>query len=416
MRTAFASCGAVLAISRIETTLSIPLTLFRLLTSDQAEWRGPDGAVQRGPLADLVGHAAGAQLLLIAPGEAVTLHRVPLPSQKRSTWARAVPYALEDQVAEDLETLHFAFSALADGAYLPVAVVAHDALRGWLNRCDQAGIAPVAVIPEPLLLPWRDGDWSVWLEPHRAVVRTGRWEGFAAERDLLELLLNQALVEASDAKPQRLRVWGGSPPTLAEADWELHREEGPTEPLQWLATVYQPTQVINLLQGVYSRQAHWGRWLRPWKAAAALAGVWLLIQGIAQVHEHWSLQRELATLRAEIEQAFKDAVPSATRIVNPRVQLETRLRELRPASTSSGAFLELLSHGGQPLAGFPAVTLRGFSYRDGQLDLDLQGGDPAVLDQLRQQLNQQTGVQAEVRTTQREGQIDSKVTLKRARS
>ena len=142
----------------------------------------------------------------------------------------------------------------------------------------------------------------------------------------------------------------------------------------------------------------------------------MLIQGIAQLYEYRSLQREQVSLRTEIEQVFKDAVPGATRIVNPRVQLETRLRELRPASASSGGFLELLARGGQPLTQFSAVTLRSFSYRDGQLDLDVQGGDPAVLDQLRQQFNQQTGVQAEVRTTQREGQIDSKVTLKKARS
>jgi type II secretory pathway component PulL len=62
------------------------------------------------------------------------------------------------------------------------------------------------------------------------------------------------------------------------------------------------------------------------------------------------------------------------------------------------------------------VTLRGFSYRDGQLDLDLEGGSPAVLDQLRQTLSQQPGLQSDVRTLQRDGRVESKVTLKRAAS
>ncbi|NJM13673.1 MAG: hypothetical protein HC889_19065, partial [Synechococcaceae cyanobacterium SM1_2_3] len=239
--------------------MPIPLTFFRLLTADQAEWLDADGSIQRGPLTDLAPQASGASLILIAPGEAVTLHRALLPSPKRSTWARAIPYALEDQVAEDIETLHFALSALPDGAHLPAAVVAHDALRGWLDRCNQAGLTPTAIVPEPLLLPWREGEWSVLLEPQRVVVRTGSWEGFATERDLLELLLNQALVEAGDAKPQRLRVWGGTLSPLAATDVELLREDGPPEPLQWLASSYLPTKVINLLQGAYSRQAHWGR-------------------------------------------------------------------------------------------------------------------------------------------------------------
>ena len=416
MKMAFVSCDATSAI-RIETTLPIPFCFFRFLAPDQAEWLSAAGAVQRGALAELAAQATGARLLLIAPGEAIALHRIPLPSRKRSTWARAAPYALEDQVVEDIETLHFALADRPEDGRLAVAVVNRDTLRGWLDACAGAGLVPAAIIPEPLLLPWQEGDWSVLLEKRRAVARTGRWDGFASEQDLLDLLLNQAMAETDAARPQRLRVWGHPSPTFIEIGLEPCIEDSAPEPLQVFASAYQPAAVINLLQGAYSPQAHWGRWLRPWRAAAALAGAWLLVQCLGLAHDYWSLRREQTALRAVMEQVYKEAVPGATRIVNPRVQLETRLRELRPASASgSGAFLELLYRGGQPLASFPDITLRGFSYREGQLDLDLEGGSPAVLDQLRQKLNQQPGLQIEVRTTQREGRMESKVTLKKAPS
>jgi general secretion pathway protein L len=401
---------------RIETNLPASLCFFRLLAPDQAEWLCPNSAPRRGALSELAEQTTGVRLLLIAPGEAISLHRIALPSRKRSTWARVAPYALEDQVVEDIEALHFALAALADGDRLAVAVVGREALRGWLDVCAGVGVVPAAVIPEPLLLPWQEGDLSILLEERRAVVRTGRWDGFATERDLLELLLSQALAEAGDARPQRLRVWGHPPPTMAQSELEPRIEDSAPEPLQVFAGAYQPAATINLLQGDYSQRAPWGPWLRPWRAATALAGAWLLVSGIGLAHEYWSLRREQATLRTAMEQVYKDAVPGATRIVNPRVQLETRLRELRPTSASSGAFLELLHRGGQALPGFPGVTLRGFSYRDGQLDLDLEGGSPAVLDQLRQKLNEQTGLQVDMRTTQREGQVESKVTLKRTPS
>ena len=393
-----------------------PLCFFRFPTPDVVEWLRADSAIQRGSWAELAEQTIGSRLLLIAPGEAITLHQVPLPSRKRSTWARAVPYALEDQVVEDIETLHFALASAPDGDFLPVAVVSRDTLRGWLDACAQASLVPAAILPEPLLLPWQEGDWSLLLDGQRAVVRTGRWDGFATEQGLLELLLNQALVDAGDARPQRLRVWGHPPPALAEIGLDPLIEDSAPEPLSVLASAYQPLAMINLLQGGYSPRAHWGRWLRPWRAAAALAGLWLLVQGVSQMHEYWSLRREQVALRAAMEQVYKEAVPGATRIVNPKVQLETRLRELRPTSASSGAFLELLYRGGQPLVSFTDVTLRGLSYRDGQLDLDLQGGNPEVLDQLQQKLNQQPGLQVEMRTTQREGQVESKVTLKRTTS
>ncbi|MFZ4790190.1 MAG: type II secretion system protein GspL [Candidatus Competibacteraceae bacterium] len=390
-----------------------PLGLFRVLSPDQAEWLRPDGAVQRGPLAELAALSSSVRLLLVAPGETITLHPIPLPSRKRSTWARAVPYALEDALADDIETLHFALAAAPDDGRLPVAVIAHAQLRAWLETCSAAGLSPVAVVPEPLLLPWQPGDWSVLLEERRAVVRTGRWDGFAADRETLDFILNQALAEAGDAKPQRLRVWGGPPPERVGTDL-IWQEEGPAEPLLLFTTMAQPV-ILNLLQGPYSRQAHWGRRLQPWRAAAMLAGIWLLIQGVTQVYDYQRLRQELSTLQTGMEQAYKDAVPGATRIVNPKAQLEARLRELTP-SGGGGGFLDLLYRGGQPLTGFSELTLRGLSYRDGQLDLALDGGSPAVLDRLRQQLEQQPGLRTELRSTQREGQVESKVTLKKAAS
>jgi len=325
-----------------------------------------------------------------------------------------VPFALEDYLVEDIETLHFALGGAVDGGYLPVAVVDRILLSAWLETCDQAGLTPAAVVPDSLLLPWQNDEWSVLLEARRALVRTGRWEGFATERDNLALLLAQALAEAGETKPRRLRVWGAPATELAETGVELSPEDTPIEPLALFASGYQPATVLNLLQGGYSRQAHWGRWLRPWRAAAALAGMTLLVQIAGQVYDHWRLQREVTALRTEIERTFKDALPEVTRIVNPKVQMETRLRELAPSGGSG--FLELLYQGAQPLAHFPNVTLRGLGYRDGQLDLALEGGDPAVLDRLRQQFERQPGLRMDMRTTQREGQMESKITVKRASS
>ena len=414
MRTAPACCGAALAI-RTETATDVPapLGLFRFTTPDHGEWLGPDGVVRRGPLTELVMQSGHPRLLLVVPGESVTLHSLPLPSRNRATWARAVPYALEEGLADDIEALHFALGITPEEGRLPVAVVAHAQLRAWLECCTQAGLNPVAVIPEPLLLPWQPGDWSVALDGQRAVVRIGRWDGFATDRETLPFMLNQALAEAGDAQPQRLRVWGGPPPEWAGSDPEWRIEPHPPELLQWFA-MSDPLPALNLRQGAYGQQTHWRRWLRPWRAAAVLAGLWLLVQGVIQAHDYRRLGQELTMLQTGMEQLYKDAVPGATRIINPKAQLEARLRELTPAGGGDGGFLDLLYQGGQTLAAFPELTLRSLSYRDGQLDLALVGGNPAVLDRLRQQLEQQPGLRAEVRATQREGQVESKVTLKKA--
>jgi general secretion pathway protein L len=125
-------------------------------------------------------------------------------------------------------------------------------LARWMETCAQCGLTPAVVVPEPLLLPWQDGDWSVLLENRRAVARLGRWDGFATERDTLGLLLSQALAEAGDAKPRRLRIWGVATAEFFEpalAELERNIETGPLEPLQLYAATYQPGTTLNLLQG-----------------------------------------------------------------------------------------------------------------------------------------------------------------------
>ena len=395
------------------------LIFFRLLAPDRVEWRHADGHIRRGALAEWAAETVGARQILVAPGEALILNPVAMPSRNRGTWAKAVPYALEDQLVEDIEALHFALGNAPQGERLPVAVIGHAALRAWLDACGQHGLTPAAVIPEPLLLPWREGEWSLLLEERRAVARTGLWQGFSTERNLLGLLLDRIITEAGDAKPARLRIWGRdadrfSDPALADCECQIETE--PVEPLALFASGHQPGATLNLLQGPYGRQTQWGRWLKPWRAAAALAGACLLVQGFTTLYEHRRLQQEALALGVEMERVYKEALPDSTRIVNPKAQLEAHLRELRPNGGEEGVFLELLNRGAQALTSASEVVLRGFSYRDGLLDLSLQGGNPAALDQLRQQLNQQPGLQAEMRTTQREGQMESKVTLKKAAS
>jgi len=177
-----------------------PLSFFRLLPAGQGEWLRPDHTAQHGSLPELANQSGHARLILAAPSEVITLHRVPLPGRNRALWARAVPYALEDQLVDDIEALHFALASAPDGNGLPVATLNHAVMRDWLEACAQAGLAPIAVIPDVLLLPWQDGDWSILVENRRALVRTGRWEGFATEQESLNLFLSQAFAEAGQLR------------------------------------------------------------------------------------------------------------------------------------------------------------------------------------------------------------------------
>ena len=54
----------------------------------------------------------------------------------------------QEQVADEIENLHFAPGRRFPGGRLPVAVVTHDKMADWLGRLDDAGISAAQLIPE----------------------------------------------------------------------------------------------------------------------------------------------------------------------------------------------------------------------------------------------------------------------------
>lgn len=390
---------------------------FRFLGPERVEWCIENSPPQQASPDEFARRAAGHRLILVVAGERVTLTQAKVQGRSRATWLKALPYTLEEGLAEDVEDLHFAVGKTTAGMETPVAVVSHHAMRDWLDSCAQAGIAPVAVVPDILLLPYEEGSWSLLLEQDRALLRNGVHNGFAVERESLMLWLGSALTEAADGAPRALRVWGGEDPEIAHLGVEIRYQDSHLAPLQVFATAYDSYSTLNLLQGPYSRKAHLGKWLRPWRTAAVLACSWLAVQLAGQLYEYGRLARQQASLRAEMDRVYREAVPDARKVVNPKVQLDNRLRELRQNSIGSEAvFLDLLYRGGQPLIAVPGVTLRGMRYKDDQLDLDLESESLENLDQLKQRFSEQPQLNAELRTTKREGRIESQVSLKRASS
>lgn len=391
-----------------EHSVSTPLTLFRCCAPDQVEWLSPDGQLQSASFTAFAAHVGQAPLLLVVPGEMATLHYMPLPGRRRSLWARAAPYALEDQLIDDVDNLHFALAATAQEERIALITVQHQTMRDWLAACAAHQLLVQAVIPDVLLLPWQEDAWTIVRDAQRLLIRTGRWSGFVSALDTWAWFSGAALATAP--APQRICAVGDLPALPFAAQLETLPDQ---HLLQICAAGYQSASAINLMQGQYAPQTAWQRWLYPWRFSAALVALLLLVQGAMLLYQQQQLQREHSALRSAMEQLYKAAVPGATRIVNPRVQLEGRWRELLPNSKYRGsAFFALLEHSGQALVAFPTVTLVSLDYRAGQLDLALQGGDPATLDQLRQRL-QQPGFSVEMRTTQQAGTSTSTVSLRR---
>lgn len=344
----------------------------------------------------------GYRVLVLIPGTEVLLTKVSLPPGNRKQMLAAVPYALEESLAAEIEEQHFAIGGpVADGA-LAVAVIARARLEHWLQLCRSHGLEPAVICPEMLALPLEDGGMSLLLADGLAQVRTGIQEGFVLEGDSLALLpalpgfagtADLLLYQADDGMEL--------PPEIAE----LVGERRTVDPLALLAEGLGEKGAINLLQGEYSPQALWERQWRRWRLPAALLLVLLLLHTGIGLRENRRLAHYEQELGLAIEEVYRRTFPATQRVVNPRVQMEQQLRTLRgegPA-TAEHNFIRLLDLSAPILAAGEETQLRGLRYRAGELDLDLEVKALQALDALKEQLVQR-GLAVEIRTATTRGE------------
>ncbi|MBK9131951.1 MAG: hypothetical protein IPM20_10020 [Gammaproteobacteria bacterium] len=79
--------------------------------------------VERGALEEAGRQCAGCRVVVLVPGEDVTLARAVIPARNRQRVLAALPYVLEDRLIPDVETLHFAPGMRESGGALCAAVI-----------------------------------------------------------------------------------------------------------------------------------------------------------------------------------------------------------------------------------------------------------------------------------------------------
>lgn len=354
----------------------------------------PGVVVRELPFDEVVALGSGRRVVVFVPGVDVRLTSVTVPARQPAKVLQAAPFVLEDQFAEDVDTLHFAIaSRQADGSF-PIAVVARAQVDEWLAPFQAAKVRVAALVPDTLALPWQnDGPWSVLPDAGQMIVRTGAYSGFSCVPDDFELLLQ--LAENGVPASLRVLVARDDATDYTTLNRALDLLPGFEQPLEVLIRYWKPSQSIDLLQGAYSQRDDVNRYWLPWKRAGQLAAAALLLGIALNIADSARLKREVAAQQAINEENFRRLFPRETRIINLDAQVTQQLRLLQGGASQTGLF-ELMQSASSGLAENPGLTLRNIQFREGALFLDLSGSDLQVLEQLRTWFNSHRGAKLDV--------------------
>lgn len=408
------------------------LTYLQRIGDDYLRWAVCDdrGKVvaehDHGSFADAAKAAERRRVVMIIAGTELLLEEASVPVTNLSKAIKAIPYALEDQLAQDVETSHFAFGAKLPDGKIPVAVMAMDGLDWVLDRCDDAGLSVAEIIPEPYALPLEAGRITVMTNSGHASVRQSQGKGFSCDSDMLSLLLDnsgESDTGNTDAAETAIApavgaeevIWGALHFACGPDRYELRTSEGPV-PMRTEVELFarglaqakaknKKHPYINLLQGEYSKTEAIGKAWKPWRVPAALAATLVALWGGSTFLQYQALGKQQEALQQQMSAVLKDTFPG---VRNPENDPVRQMRGLVKAlgsgagSIDDASFIVMMSAVGSALREANNPTVKSMNYRAGKLDIELETASLQDIDKIKSKLEVEKKLVADVKSANKD--------------
>lgn len=327
----------------------------------RVHWLPAEGPARTCALAECP--VQGRPLALVLPVEQCSFFAVALPTRKARWMDRALAYAVEDLLADNVDDLHLVRGETLPDGRCRVAAIRRVLLAGWRADLRRLGLRVAAIHVDADLLP-----------------REGTQVLFGATRALLGGAVEARLAFAPQDWP--LLAERCPPPRHAQgiaeqAPGAVDSYRRTDDPLRSLAG--GRAAALDLCRGGPASGEAGAAW-RRWRSGLALLGGLLAVQWLLTLGQAWHLQRLGDRQAAANEALYRALFPDEPRIVNLRAQFDQHLRRATAAEQSlEAALARFAGHGVDPAA----VRLRQLQYdRQGRLALLLESPDREALQRL----------------------------------
>jgi len=323
----------------------------------------------------------GRKILLLVPNDEVVLSTLNIPSKNKKQLNRAVPFALEDSLADDLENLHFAIHQDGSDEDTQVAVISKQKLSQYIGLLKEHNITAYAVLPQVLAQNHENESWSVLqninsqesdltnsvADENNISVRVNKFSGFSSSKNLLGLFL----AEQFETKPIKTIHTNIEQEAFSGDLHELKFKTLDVNEVDYKSAT--SALGLNLLtnyiqQGTSNSSVNWKAWRPALVLAGLLATTWIGILG----WQNTQLQQQREQLTNAVNQTFLDAFPNS-RVVDASQQMRSKLAALQKQTGKSiESPIPLIADIGPLLNEFKDINLNEVNYTNGELTLMLK--------------------------------------------
>lgn len=336
-------------------------------------------------------------IVLLASGD-VVLTSAMIPSKNRKQLLQAIPYALEDTLADDIENLHFAVHQdnNNENSESQVAIINRQVFIEVLDLLKSKGITANYILPELLVQKFELDAWSIVFENKdnniSANVRLDQFSGFVCDQNMLDMFISAPL-----EKQKPIAVYSNTKienlPEVLQDSSNFYIESNTIDYTSAISAL-----PLNLLTNFvrHTQQTSSINW-KAWRPVAVLGGVLASIWMGIFFWQNNQLQHQSEQLNSQIEQVYKDAFPKG-RIVDPSVQMNSELKKLKAkAGQVIESPLPIIAQMGPLLKEYKDLVLSELRYTENQLSMTIESPNLTRLETFKKDAAEKRNLKVEIK-------------------
>lgn len=254
-----------------------------------------------------------ARTIVVFPSEWCGIYALELPLLSEHRAREAIPFALEDQLAQPVSQLHFVFDkAYYQKNHYLVVVIEKQRMRDWMHKLSALDLAYDVITM----------DWFALSQGEGCVLEQSVIAN--AEQFLGSLSLDIWDAHAHDwAADLRWHVFADS----AKVQNIPEVSPSPNGHHLWVSERLLNTKLMNFCQGEFQHATRQTQVKRLYHIAGVVAAVWLL--GFVGIH--FGLNRMIAHKTRQIDEqiatSYRVFFPQARQVVSPQVRIGQLLKQ-----------------------------------------------------------------------------------------
>ena len=337
-----------------------------------------------------------ANIVLLLPTSLVLNVSCEVPGRNPAQVRRALPFAVEEFVATDIEMMHVAAGNIQGGGTVRSQIIERTILDSWLAALHSIGIRPGYAFSDAEMLPGSRGHSTLLFDGDEVLMKN-QHSAACVDSENLEFVLGafiEAVGEAATGEAVIETINGEIDPlSLAqlpsEVEFSATTLDASQSVLGYLAGLWHSRgpladNAINLLQGDYSVRMNASGEASRWRTVVMVAAAWFGIALLGLVVRGFYSDSQAGGLKTASEALYKDIYADAQRIP-PNIQRDMQFR-MGEGGASGGEFVPLIGQLSEHISQDIAVRSFNFQGSRDELSTELVVSEFPALDALKEKL------------------------------